>query len=400
MHYPLEVLNDKEFEELSKDLLELELNISLQIFKSGQDKGIDLRYAGTKENEIVVQAKRYIKSTFGNLKSELAKEKIKMDRLLKKPKRYILITSLPLNVNQSDQLVQVMSPYIQSSQDVIGAERIMGLIAKYPTVESKYYKLWITSTTVLNKILHNAVHGRSEFIKEQIIKKVSFYVPTVNFNVAVNKLNENHFLIISGEPGIGKTTISYLLICDLMANGYQLIHVDDKLKEAEDLLSPSPEVKQVVFFDDFFGANLSELLHPRNPENKIVGFIERIMASANKFLVMTTRTTILNQALHRFDKFNRSKLADLSNYELHITAYSKLDRAKILYNHLFHSGMSTEQYDIFFQSKNYVKIIDHKNYFPRLIEFITSASQLRLIQTSDTEKFIFVCLERDLAVCL
>lgn len=108
---------------------------------------------------------------------------------------------------------------------------------------------------------------------------------------------------------------------------------------------------------------------------------------------MTTRTTILNQALHRFDKFNRSKLADLSNYELHITAYSKLDRAKILYNHLFHSGMSTEQYDIFFQSKNYVKIIDHKNYFPRLIEFITSASQLRLIQTSDTEKFIFDCLD-------
>ena len=393
MHYSLEVLNDKEFEELSKDLMESELGISLQIFKSGRDKGIDLRYANTQENQIIIQAKRYIKSTFANLKAELAKEKIKIDRLLNKPERYILTTSLPLNVDQSDQLVQIMSPYFKNSQDVYGAERIMGLITKYPLIESKYYKLWITSSTILQKMLHNATYGRSEFIKEQILKKVSLYVPTVNFNVAVDKLNENQFLIISGEPGIGKTTISYLLICDLMANGYQLIHVDDKLKEAEDLLSPSPEVKQVVFFDDFFGANLSELLHPRNPESKVVGFIERIMASPNKFLVMTTRTTILNQALHRFDKFNRSKLVDLSKYELHIAAYSKLDRAKILYNHLFHSDMSTEQYDIFFQSRNYLKIIDHKNYFPRLVEFITSANQLRQIQVSETEKFIFDCLD-------
>ncbi|HTD99017.1 MAG TPA: restriction endonuclease [Mucilaginibacter sp.] len=393
MHYPLEVLNDKEFEELSKDLLDLELSISLQLFKSGRDKGIDLRYAATTENEIIVQAKRYVRSTFSQLKSELAKEKNKMDRLIKKPQRYILTTSLELNVAQSDELVKIMSPYIKTSQDVFGAERMMALISKFPTVESKYYKLWITSTTILNKILHNAALGRSEFVRKQILKKVSFYVPTVNFNVAVDKLNENHFLIISGEPGIGKTTISYLLICDLMANGYQLLHVDDKLKDAEDLLSPSPEVKQVVFFDDFFGANLSELLHPRNPESKIVGFIERIMASPNKFLVMTTRTTILNQALHRFDKFNRSKLAHLSKYELRIEAYSKLDRAKILYNHLFHSGMSTEQYDVFFQSKNYVKIIDHKNYFPRLIEFITSANQLGLVPVPDTEKFIFDCLD-------
>lgn len=393
MHYPLEVLNDKEFEELSKDLLDLELGINLQIFKSGRDKGIDLRYATTQENQLIVQAKRYVRSTFSHLKTELAKEKMKMDRLPRKPERYILTTSLELSVAQCDHIVEIMAPYIKTSQDVFGAERVVGLIAKFPPIESKYYKLWITSTTVLNKILHNAALGRSEFIKEQILKKISRYVPTVNFSVAVNKLIENHFLIISGEPGIGKTTISYLLICDLMANGYQLLHVDDQLKDAEDLLSPSPEVKQVVFFDDFFGANLSELLHPRNPESKIVGFIERIMASPNKFLVMTTRTTILNQALHRFNKFNSSKLADLSKYELRIEAYSKLDRAKILYNHLFHSGISTEQYDVFLQSKNYLKIIDHKNYFPRLIEFITSANQLRLIPAADMEIFIFNCLD-------
>ena len=250
--YHLEVLNDKEFEELSKDLLEKELGVQFQIFKTGRDKGIDLRYACTKENEIIVQAKRYIRSTFSNLTIELDKEKISMTKLSNKPDRYILITALDLSVDQVDKVVAQMKPFVKSSQDIYSFERIINLITKYPDIEKKYYKLWLTSTNVLSLILHNAVNGRSEFIKEKIIKKASFYVPTKNFDEAVSKLKEHHFIIISGEPGIGKTTISYLLICDLLANGYQLIYVEDQLKDAEDILSPSAEIKQVIFFDDFF----------------------------------------------------------------------------------------------------------------------------------------------------
>ncbi|OCB75540.1 hypothetical protein B0A79_23800 [Flavobacterium piscis] len=391
--YNLEVLNDKEFEELCKDLLEKELNISFQIFKTGRDKGIDLRYANNVENEIIVQAKRFGRSTYSNLKTEIKKEIISINKLTSKPKRYILMTAFDLSVGQVDEVVSQLKPFVKNSQDIYSRDRIMNLLVKYPEIEKKYYKLWITSTNVLNLILHNGVNGRSEFVKEKIIKKASFYVPTLNFDVAVNKLKENHFLIISGEPGIGKTTISYLLICDMLADGYELIYVDDHLKDAEDLLSKSPDVKQVVFFDDFFGANLSEIINPRNSEGKILSFIERIQASTNKFLVMTTRTTILKQAQYRFEKFNRSGLADLSKYELEIKSYSKVDKARILYNHMFHSGMIAEQYDMFFKSQNYLKIINHRNYFPRLIEFITSTNQLNKIPVKETETFIFNSLD-------
>lgn len=391
--YNLEVLNDKEFEELCKDLLEQELGLSFQIFKSGRDKGIDLRYAKNVENEIIVQVKRYIKSTYSNLKIELKKEKEKVNKLTIKPKRYILMISLDLSVGQVDEIITLMSPIIKNSQDVYTRERIMNLIAKYPKIEKKYYKLWLTSSNILSLILNNGVGGRSEFVKDKILKKASLYVPTNNFDIAINRLKENNFLIISGEPGIGKTTISYLLICDLLAKGYELIYVDEHLRDAEDLLSNSPDIKQVIFFDDFFGANLSEIINPRNSEGKIVSFIERIQSSKNKFLVMTTRTTILKQAQYRFEKFTRSGLANLSKYELEIKSYTKLDKAKILYNHVFHSGIKAEQYDIFFQSQNYLKIINHSNYFPRLIEFITSANHLKNIPVNETEDFIFKSLD-------
>ncbi|WP_158829335.1 restriction endonuclease [Mucilaginibacter lacusdianchii] len=392
-YYHLEVLHDKEFEELSKELLENELNISFQNFKSGADKGVDLRYAGTRENQIIVQAKRYIRSSFSKLKSELVKEQKKMMALSPRPKRYILTTALDLSVGQADEIVQLMKPFIKNSQDVYARERIHSMISSNPAVEKKFYKLWLTSTHILHEILTNGISGRSGFIKEKIIKRASLYVPTNNFDIAVSKLRQHHFLIISGEPGIGKTTIAYLLICDMLAAGHQLIYVDDQLKDAEDMLSRSPDDKQVVFFDDFLGSNLSEIMNPRNSEQKIVNFIERIQASPNKYFVLTTRTTILKQAQSRFENFNRSGLADLSKYELEIKAYSKLDKAKILYNHLFHSGIAAEQYDIFLQPRNYLRIINHKNYFPRLIEFITSAAQLQAIDASETEKFIFSCLD-------
>jgi hypothetical protein len=82
-------LSPLDFELLSKDLLEAELGIKLEIFREGPDKGIDLRYAPAHRNEgrkvilpsskvarmspeLIVQCKRY--SDFSHLKSVLKNE--------------------------------------------------------------------------------------------------------------------------------------------------------------------------------------------------------------------------------------------------------------------------------------------------------------------------------------
>src|SRR5690625_7748804 len=109
MNYHLEVLNDKEFETLSKNLLEKELGLSLQIFKSGRDGGIDLRYSGNNNtNEIIVQAKAYTKSPFSSLKRSMENEKKKMDKLVPAPKRYILTTTCGLTPQQADTLCHII----------------------------------------------------------------------------------------------------------------------------------------------------------------------------------------------------------------------------------------------------------------------------------------------------
>ena len=52
-------MTKKDFEELTRDLLQKELNITLESFKNGKDQGIDLRYAKNSKNEIIIQCKHY-----------------------------------------------------------------------------------------------------------------------------------------------------------------------------------------------------------------------------------------------------------------------------------------------------------------------------------------------------
>ncbi|MBS0032082.1 restriction endonuclease [Chitinophaga sp. 22321] len=387
MKYRLDTINDKEFEILAKDLLESELKIKLQNFRSGKDKGVDLRYAGNHENEIIVQAKHYIKSTFSDLRTALRAERDKLEKLSPKPNRYILFTSFDLNTGQTDEIVKMFHPLLKNSQDVFGMSRIQEMIANNSSIEEKHYKLWLTSTNILQRILHNGVKGRSEYVEAKIIRRSRLFVPTEDFSLALKTLVENRVLIITGEPGVGKTTIAHQLIYDNLAKGFELIVADNKLEDAENLLSPDPEKKQVVFFDDFLGANIYEVLNPRNTQTKIVNFIERIQHSPNKLLIMTTRTTILNQAIRHYEKFKKIGTEESLKYEVRIRNYSKVSKAHILYNHIYHA-LSTNYHDVFFTERFYHQIIGHQNFFPRLIEFITTESQFKNKTAEEAKSFI------------
>jgi DNA polymerase III delta prime subunit len=394
MKYNLGVLNDKEFEDLCKDLLDKKLGIDLQSFKKGKDKGTDLRYANTVENEIVVQAKHFINSKYSDLKHQLlVKELKKIKAMSPAPQRYIVTTSLGLNPTETDELYEGLKPYVLNSNDIYGLDRIESLLDSNAKVIEKFYKLWLTSTSVLNRVIHNGIKGKSEFHQGKILKKVGLYVQTNNYRSAEDKILEHHFVIISGPPGIGKTTIAYLLICNFLANDYELIYVDDQLKDAENLISSDPEQKQIIFFDDFLGSNIIEINNPRNTESSIVSFIERLQHLKNKYLILTTRTTILNQAIRDFEKFKRNRLGTISKYEIQLENYDPFAKAQILYNHLYQANVSESFYDVFVQDKNYVKIIDHKNYSPRLIEFITQMRNFKNSSASNLKDFIFDNLE-------
>jgi len=392
MSYDFSTLDDKEFEVFCRDILNASLKLKLQAFKSGKDKGIDLRYSSAKtSNEIIVQAKHYKVLNVKNLISDLKKKELPKVKLLK-PSRYLIVTSLSLSAPDKDKIVESLMPFIKSANDVIGREDLNYFLSKHPDIERKWYKLWLTSTTVLQTILNNSVIGRSEFYKEKITKRIRLFVETGSLKKAEEILKEQKILLITGQPGVGKTTLANLLVYNFLAQSFQLIYIDKQVQEAEALFDPDPERLQLFYFDDFLGSNYLDLINPKNSESSIVNFVERVQESPNKYLILTTRTTILNHARAMYEQINRSEW-EMARKELHLTEYSADDKALILYRHLYHSSLSAGYFQAIQKDKNYWKIIRHKNYTPRLIEFFTRPFNIKDIGPADYYSFVIECLD-------
>lgn len=385
-NYDFSTLNDKDFELLVKDLLNAKFNFELQNFKPGKDKGVDLRYSTqSNNNSIVVQAKHYLGSGYNKLKNTLKNEELKKVNDLK-PDRYLVTTSVPLSKMQKDEIKDLMKPYIKTSNDVIGQEDLNSYLEEFPEIEKRNFKLWFSSIAILESIINNAVEGRTRFLLENIGRKMPFYVITRTLDQANRILDKEKLLLITGQPGIGKTTLAEVILFERAKNDYK-IHKVENIREAEDLISPNNDEKQVFYFDDFLGANYVEVLNRNTTETQLTSFVERIRRTPNKYLVLTTRTIILNHAVERFEKISRSNLAS-ERFEIQVSDYSKYEKALILYNHLFFKEMKEELYNSILNKKFYKNIIKHNNYTPRIIEFITDKSKINDFSPDDYHQFI------------
>jgi hypothetical protein len=359
-------LSPLDFELLSKDLLEAELCIRLENFREGRDKGIDLRYAPQKGQGLIVQCKRY--TTFANLKSKLQNEEL--PKIIKlKPARYILTTSVPLSPQQADELKTILSPFIQSTDNIFGRDRLNSILDKHPEVERRHIKLWVGSAGVLDSIVNAGTHIVSREEVERTIASAKVYVRNTSFDEALAILKKHHVCIISGLPGIGKTTLARMLLLYFYQREYDVVKIQSDISEARDVGYHNKP--RFYYYDDFLGQTAQADKLNKNEDQKLLDFMCSIRDSKDSVLVLTTREYILNQAKLHYEKLDRENF-DHRTCVIDLSKYSRRIRAQILYNHLHFSDLPRQHLECFVDSKGYVKVVDHDNYNPRLIEYLTS----------------------------
>lgn len=361
--YNFETLSPKDFELLTRDLLQKELSITLETFKSGKDSGIDLKYSKDTTNELIVQCKHYKNSTLNDLYNALKIETEKIKKL--NPKRYIISTSQSLSPKNKDKIMQICFPFIKSTSDIYGNDDLNNLITKFPKIEKDHFKLWLTSTKVLEQILHSNVVNKSRFKLDEIREKIKKFVPNPSIGEAQNILDSENFVVISGAPGVGKTTLAEMIVYSYVANSeYEFFNISENIQDAYSVYSLDPNVKQIFYYDDFLG----ETHLTKNEDSSLITFINRINKSKNRKLILTTREYILQQSklLHeKIEKFDFKKcVIDLKNY-------TKKIKADILYSHLYFSELPQEYIDNLLIEHRYFSIIEHPNYNPRIIESMT-----------------------------
>jgi hypothetical protein len=93
-----------------------------------------------------------------------------------KPDRYVLVTSVALTPDNKDAIVDALNPHVRTPSDVCGATELAALLRKHPEIEKAHYKLWLTSTAVLERILHSAEHCQTDFQIDRIRRKLPIFV--------------------------------------------------------------------------------------------------------------------------------------------------------------------------------------------------------------------------------
>lgn len=364
LSYTFSTLSPADFEDLSRDLIGADLGVRFEAFGSGPDGGIDGRHAKT-DGDWILQAKHYVGSTHSSLMTKMREERASIDRL--SPLRYLLSTSRPLTPPQKSQLADIIGPSLKKLDDVYSAGDLNGLLREHPRVEKAHIKLWLSSTTVLERVLHAASYGYTATSFAEIEAKVRLYAPNPSFREGRDRLERNHVLIVSGPPGVGKTTLAEMLAHAYIGDEWEFVAIA-ALRDGFAAIDDSK--KQIFLFDDFLGKVALDARALATSDTELARFLRRVQQSKNARFILTTRAYILEEA-RRVSESLADKRLDVTRYLLDVGIYTRRIRARILYNHLLVAKTPATHIDALIASNTLPKIIDHKNYNPRIIEWMS-----------------------------
>ncbi len=367
--YDFKELDNKEFELITRDLLQEEFGVNFQTFAKGKDQGIDCLHSIDNNYEIVVQCKHYANSNFSVLFNKLKKEELKKLKRIN-PKRYILVTSLDLTLSNKQKILDLFEGFIKDTSDILDYNSLNNLLNNYPQVKKNYLKLWTKDSDYLDYLLNRQTHNKSKNKLKNIRKCLNIFVQTPSFIEACKKLAERNYIIITGSQGLGKTTLANVLSWKYINDDYEFIAISD-IDEGWNLLEENR--KQIFYYDDFLGSTQLETFR-RNEDNNLIDFIEAIKNDINKKFILTSRDYILKDAESKSEKFYRTNFVTQRIQE---KDFSLNIKKEIYINHITESRLPDDFKKELLKEKNVKSIALHKNYTPRIIEYITNIDNLK-----------------------
>ena len=220
MKYDLSLLTDIEFQKLINQLVEKKNpGKTVEQFAKGPDGGVDGKIQLSPTSFKIIQSKHYLRTGYSGLKSQIEKTEISKIKKLN-PAEYVLATSIDLSAGNSNELEKLIQDAIPNAViEIWGYTTIEAQLDLNPDIVKATIKLWAQSVDVVKQILNSGAETAFMSLQRKWNKIDKYFVPFEKINKFTDVLNKDHVLIISGEPGIGKTTLAEHICKSYFING-------------------------------------------------------------------------------------------------------------------------------------------------------------------------------------
>lgn len=404
MQFNYSALNSYEFELLSRDVAEKLMDIKLSCYTEGRDGGIDASdfyYDDPHARpSVVVQAKHWTQHVrYSKLESTLLALIKQLDSHGNLPSRCLILT-VSSGVTRDFQQRLFSKAKALGIQDfkLIDSVKLDQLLSDESNSDilRNHFKLWIAGANVLQNLYNRSFFIGCDLYLANIDERKSLFVQTALFNRAVNILESNPCLIITGDPGTGKTTLTQMLALQMSAAGYRVLY--SSYYELEGVISassPDSELPELIVLDDFLGQNFLDV----RPGllRQISRLLFMVKKSDKRKIILNSRISILNEADRKDDSFHRL-IRQLDDQLVYIDTSSMglLDKARIFLSNLRFENVPqpyikalSEKVDK--DKAGCVKICEHPNYNPRVIEY---CSRPEFIERCDLNNYYSAIVSR------
>jgi hypothetical protein len=401
--YDLDSLGWFQFERLCQSLLKSRCGLDVEAWGRNGDWGRDayaegpLRFPADEENDgpFIFQVK-FVKAANAAgadpLPALIAGVHRELRRIAEReesgewelPRYYVLLTNTPLDAAERDKVREILQAGLPESQIVIeDSADLDSLLDDSPRVRLAFPQVLGLRDifALLDQRVNKDILKRSSLALDISKEHAGSFVATEAYSKALNVLSAKHFVVLTGPPEMGKTTIAWMVALARLSGDWEAF----ECRTPEDFFRAHEEDRAQVFVvDDAFGST------EYRPDRATLWAddLEKVLRALDyrHWLLLTSRPAPLKTALERLNLEGAGgENFPLPNEVLvDASELSVQEKAQMLYRHA-KSAVEEERGRLLIRAVAR-ELVNHEHFTPlRIKRFVTNQVPAILAEPEDKQ---------------